>query len=108
MQAFVSYLRSVYLHKDKSIFKVSELPVDQFAESLGLPGTPKIKFLSKEMAKKKKNADRTATKATAEALKENSGSEVEEDSSSEEEEEKVLERTTTKVYPCFFFIFDIN
>ncbi|PBK81455.1 DEAD-domain-containing protein [Armillaria gallica] len=95
-RAFVSYLRSVYLHKDKSIFKVSELPVDQFAESLGLPGTPKIKFLSKEMAKKKKNADRTAAKATAEALKENSGSEVEEDSSSEEEEENVLEQTTTK------------
>ncbi|PBK63261.1 DEAD-domain-containing protein [Armillaria solidipes] len=94
-RAFVSYLRSVYLHKDKSIFKVSELPVDQFAESLGLPGTPKIKFLSKEMAKKKKNADRTAAKATAEALKENSGSEVEEDSSSEEEE-NVLEQTTTK------------
>ncbi|SJL10470.1 related to ATP-dependent RNA helicase dbp4 [Armillaria ostoyae] len=93
-RAFVSYLRSVYLHKDKSIFKVSELPVDQFAESLGLPGTPKIKFLSKEMAKKKKNADRTAAKATAEALKENSGSEVEEDSSSEEE--NVLEQTTTK------------
>ncbi|KAK0484665.1 ATP-dependent RNA helicase dbp-4 [Armillaria novae-zelandiae] len=96
-RAFVSYLRSVHLHKDKSIFKVSELPVDQFAESLGLPGTPKIKFLSKEMAKKKKNADRTAAKATAEALKENSGSEVEEDSSSgEEEEENVLEQTTAK------------
>ncbi|KAG7442879.1 DEAD-domain-containing protein [Guyanagaster necrorhizus] len=96
-RAFVSYLRSIYLHKDKSIFKISELPVDQFAESLGLPGTPKIKFLSKEMAKKKKNADRTAAKATAEALKENSGSEVEEDSSSSsDEEEKVLEQTTTK------------
>ena len=39
-------MRSVYLHKDKSIFKIEELPVDVFAESLGLPGTPKIKFLS--------------------------------------------------------------
>ncbi|KAL1948548.1 hypothetical protein VTO73DRAFT_12623 [Trametes versicolor] len=57
-RAFVSYLRSVYLHKDKSIFKVDELPVKQFAESLGLPGVPKIKFLSKELAKKKKNASR--------------------------------------------------
>ncbi|KAK0205422.1 P-loop containing nucleoside triphosphate hydrolase protein [Desarmillaria ectypa] len=102
-RAFVSYLRSVYLHKDKSIFKVSELPVDQFAESLGLPGTPKIKLLSKEMAKKK-NADRTAAKATAAALKDHSGSEVEEDSSSEEEE-NVLEQTTTKVYHWFIIIF---
>jgi hypothetical protein len=41
----VSYMRSVHLHKDKSIFKVEELPVDIFAESLGLPGAPKIKFL---------------------------------------------------------------
>jgi ATP-dependent RNA helicase DDX10/DBP4 len=58
-QAFVSYMRSVYLHKDKSIFKIEELPADLFAESLGLPGTPKIKFLSREIAKQKKNASRT-------------------------------------------------
>ncbi|KAF8153102.1 P-loop containing nucleoside triphosphate hydrolase protein [Crassisporium funariophilum] len=57
-RAFVSYLRSIYLHKDKSIFKLEELPVDKYAESLGLPGTPKIKFLSKEIAKQKKNAPR--------------------------------------------------
>ena len=48
----------MYLQKDKSIFKVDELPVERFAEALGLPGMPKIKFLSKEMAKKKKNASR--------------------------------------------------
>ncbi|KAF7292788.1 RNA helicase [Mycena indigotica] len=54
-RAFVSYLRSVYLHKDKAIFKVAELPTDRFAESLGLPGAPKIKFLSREVAKQKKN-----------------------------------------------------
>ena len=55
-QAFVSYMRSVYLHKDKSIFKIDKLPVDLFAESLGLPGTPKIKFLSKEIARQKNNS----------------------------------------------------
>jgi len=44
------------LHKDKTIFKVAELPVEQFAASLGLPGVPKIKFLSKEKAKEKKNS----------------------------------------------------
>ena len=52
----MSYLRSVHLHKDKTIFKVAELPVEQFAASLGLPGVPKIKFLSKEKAKEKKNS----------------------------------------------------
>lgn len=55
-RAFVSYMRSVYLHKDKSIFKVEELPAERFAASLGLPGAPKIKFLTREMAKKRKNA----------------------------------------------------
>lgn len=55
----MSYVRSVYLHKDKSIFKLDELPVDKFAESLGLPGAPKIKFLSREQAKKQKNVSRT-------------------------------------------------
>lgn len=43
----MSYLRSVHLRKDKSIFDVAALPVERFAESLGLPGTPRIKFLNK-------------------------------------------------------------
>ena len=63
LQAFVSYLRSVYLHKDKDIFKIDELPVDKFAESLGLPGTPKIKFLSKTVGKQRKNAPRAVEAA---------------------------------------------
>lgn len=63
-------MRSVYLHKDKSIFKVDELPADRFAESLGLAGAPKIKFLSKELAKKKKNASRSISAAQAAALEE--------------------------------------
>lgn len=61
----MSYMRSVYLHKDKSIFKIEELPADLFAESLGLPGTPKIKFLSKEIAKQKKKKN-TSTGTVAE------------------------------------------
>ncbi|KAJ7216492.1 P-loop containing nucleoside triphosphate hydrolase protein [Mycena pura] len=69
-QAFVSYLRSIHLHKDKSIFKLAELPAERFAESLGLPGAPKIKFLSKEVAKQKKNKSRAAEEAEAEVLEE--------------------------------------
>ena len=41
-QEFVLYIRSVYPHKDNSVFKIKELPVDLFAELLGLSGTPKI------------------------------------------------------------------
>ncbi|CAG8497469.1 9220_t:CDS:10 [Acaulospora morrowiae] len=50
-KAFISYMRSVYLQSDKSIFKVDELPADEFSASLGLPGAPKIKFVKKSQAK---------------------------------------------------------
>lgn len=69
-QAFVSYLRSVFLHKDKSIFKVSKLPIDAFAESLGLPGTPKVKFT--------KDAKKNAVKIKPPTEDESSSSEEEE------------------------------
>ncbi|TFK31678.1 DEAD-domain-containing protein [Crucibulum laeve] len=82
-RAFVSYLRSVYIHKDKSIFKLAELPVERYAESLGLPGAPKIKFLSKELAKQKKNASRTIEAAQADVLKEKQEKEAESDDGDE-------------------------
>lgn len=55
-KAFVSYVRSVNLHKDKDVFKAKELPVEEFATSLGLPGAPRIKFLAAKEVKAKKNA----------------------------------------------------
>ncbi|KAJ3113952.1 ATP-dependent RNA helicase dbp4 [Phlyctochytrium bullatum] len=50
-KAFISYMKSVYLQSNKAIFKVDELPSEAFAESLGLPGAPRIKFLKKSDAK---------------------------------------------------------
>ncbi|KAJ3788741.1 P-loop containing nucleoside triphosphate hydrolase protein [Lentinula aff. detonsa] len=85
-RAFVSYLRSVYLHKDKSIFKLAELPANEFAESLGLPGAPKIKFLSKEVAKEKKNADRRVDTAKQQALQEKHVEREDEDEDEDEDE----------------------
>lgn len=88
-QAFVSYLRSIYLHKDKSVFKLDALPVDRFAESLGLPGTPKIKFLNREIAKAKKNASREVVEAQAPGSDpdaEDSGSDPEASGSEDESE----------------------
>ncbi|TFY67036.1 hypothetical protein EVJ58_g1894 [Rhodofomes roseus] len=81
-RTFVSYLRSIHLQKDKSIFKVDELPVERFAESLGLPGMPKIKFLSKELAKKKKNASHAVALAESNAAREARVSEGEESDAS--------------------------
>ncbi|KAJ3762965.1 ATP-dependent RNA helicase dbp-4 [Lentinula raphanica] len=100
LQAFVSYFRSVYLHKDKSIFKIAELPANEFADALGLPGVPKIKFLTKEVAKQKKNADRRVDTAKQQALRERreeSDDEGETDdggvhSSSDEENESDVEK----------------
>ncbi|KAJ8514181.1 hypothetical protein ON010_g18704 [Phytophthora cinnamomi] len=46
-KAFMSYVRSVYLQPDREVFDATALPLDAFAESLGLPGAPRMPFLSK-------------------------------------------------------------
>ena len=51
-QAFVSYMKSIYLQKDKTIFDLTALPIEAFAASLGLPGAPQIKFIGQAHAKK--------------------------------------------------------
>ncbi|CEH14991.1 dead-domain-containing protein [Ceraceosorus bombacis] len=53
-KAFVSYVRSVHLQKDKSVFDVTKLPLDKYAAALGLPGAPKVKFVKEAQAAKKK------------------------------------------------------
>lgn len=57
-KAFVSYMRSVYLQRNKDVFKVHELPAEEFADSLGLPGAPKIKFVAKAAAKAAEKASK--------------------------------------------------
>lgn len=57
-KAFVTYVRSIYLQKNKDVFDMKKLDLDGFAASLGLPGTPQIKFQKGEDIKKLKNAPR--------------------------------------------------
>ncbi|KAL2429821.1 ATP-dependent RNA helicase DBP4 [Exophiala dermatitidis] len=57
-KAFVSYVRSVHVQKDKETFDLKKLDLEAFAASLGLPGTPKVKFVKGEDAKARKNAPR--------------------------------------------------
>ncbi|EIN14558.1 DEAD-domain-containing protein [Punctularia strigosozonata HHB-11173 SS5] len=97
-RAFVSYLRSIHLQKNKDVFKLSELPIQAFAASLGLPGAPKIKFLSREIAKQKKNAPRiqqVQESRKAHEASEDRNSESDEENSDEEhapgEEDKKAE-----------------
>lgn len=55
-KAFVGYMRSVFLKGDKAVFDVNKLPGAAFAEALGLPSIPKIRFVTQ--AKALKNAPR--------------------------------------------------
>ncbi|KAJ1978684.1 ATP-dependent RNA helicase dbp4 [Dimargaris verticillata] len=57
-KCFISYMRSVYLQKDKNVFNVHALPAEEFADTLGLPGAPIITFVEKSNAK---NQRRTST-----------------------------------------------
>ena len=84
-------MKSIYLQKDKSTFKLEELPADKFAESLGLPGTPKIKFLRKDIVQKKKNTPRVTQAIEAEE-KADSGS-----SSGEDGDDSIDEKPSSKV-----------
>lgn len=58
-KAFASYVRSIHVQKDKEIFKLDKLPLEEYASSMGLPGAPKIKFMKGDDAKARKNAPRT-------------------------------------------------
>ena len=95
-QAFVSYLRSVHLQKDKSIFDVTKLPAEAFAASLGLPGVPKIKFLSREQARVKKNASRDIAKLQDAPRSDDEGDEDDEGEAEEESEEESVKGSASE------------
>lgn len=56
-KAFMSYVRSVYLMPAKDVFDASQLPLDEFALSLGLPGAPRMPFLAKLQAASAEGGD---------------------------------------------------
>ena len=43
-KAFLSYARSVYLQSNKDIFRIQELPFQEYGESLGLAIVPEVKY----------------------------------------------------------------
>uniref|UniRef100_A0A9J7Y8N8 ATP-dependent RNA helicase n=1 Tax=Cyprinus carpio carpio TaxID=630221 RepID=A0A9J7Y8N8_CYPCA len=51
-QCFVSYLRSVYLMKNKDVFDVFQLKLPEYAMSLGLAVAPRVRFLNKAQQQK--------------------------------------------------------
>ncbi|XP_055910997.1 probable ATP-dependent RNA helicase DDX10 [Eupeodes corollae] len=60
-RAFVSYIKSVFLMKNKKIFNVSKLNTDDYAKSLGLVVVPRVRFLERfkkrQAAAQKTNKD---------------------------------------------------
>ncbi|KAL9000136.1 MAG: hypothetical protein Q9169_001211 [Polycauliona sp. 2 TL-2023] len=55
-KAFISYVKSIHLQKDKEVFKLDQLPLEEYSASLGLPGAPRVKFVKGDDAKTLKNA----------------------------------------------------
>ena len=47
-RCFVSYIKSVHLMKNKKIFSVENLPLQAYAESLGLAFPPRLRFLQRK------------------------------------------------------------
>ncbi|KAF2706632.1 DEAD-domain-containing protein [Pleomassaria siparia CBS 279.74] len=72
-KAFITYTKSVYLQKDKDIFKLKEYDFEAFAASLGLPGAPKIRFLKEDGEKQKKQASRQTLEVSESSEEEESG-----------------------------------
>lgn len=57
-KAFIAYVKSIHVQKDKEVFKLKDLPLEDFAASMGLPGAPRIKFIKGDDTKDRKNAPR--------------------------------------------------
>jgi ATP-dependent RNA helicase DDX10/DBP4 len=58
-KCFISYVRSIHLQRDKEVFDLKKLDLEEYAASLGLPGAPIINFQKGEDVKKLKNMPRT-------------------------------------------------
>lgn len=69
-KAFMTHVKSLYLQKDKEVFKLKEYDLEAYAASLGLPGTPRIKFLQNDDSKQKKQANREKIEVSEESEEE--------------------------------------
>ena len=64
-KSFKSYVRSIFLMPNKDIFSVKDLPLEEYASSLGLASTPNVKFIkesSRETLRTQKNVNHKLSK----------------------------------------------
>ncbi|WRT70571.1 ATP-dependent RNA helicase DBP4 [Kwoniella shivajii] len=103
-RAFISYMKSIHIQKDRSIFKFSELPAEAFAESMGLPGAPQIKFAEQKAVKvkggskkdEKNNEEEEVLERGVVGSDEESEGEDEEGSEDEDKSEEEVEETASE------------
>lgn len=95
-RAFVSYVKSVHLMKNKDIFNIQLLDTDAYARSLGLIVPPRIKFMYKKM-NAKNDSDEIKTEDTIQKLiskVEDEGSDL---SESEKDDTPIIPKQPKKV-----------
>lgn len=103
-RAFVSYIKSIFLMKNKHIFNCQMLDTDAYAKSLGLIVPPRIKFLHKYQHNDQNNAmmkqgeNKVDNNQVIEKLKANINDERSDQSGDEDDEEKQasLDRVSKK------------
>ncbi|XP_070503063.1 probable ATP-dependent RNA helicase DDX10 [Chironomus tepperi] len=60
-RAFIAYIKSVFLMKNKKVFDVESINFDEFAKSLGLVVTPRVRFLQRLKKRKEQQLKGTGT-----------------------------------------------
>lgn len=97
-RAFVAYIKSVVLMKNKKIFSVDALDTDAYAKSLGLVVSPRIRFLQRIRKGQAQKQEKTQRNANDEDSVENGSvsedDESDEGSSVEDENESDVEQAT--------------
>lgn len=119
-RAFVSYVKSVSLMKNKDIFNCQMLDTDAYAKSLGLIIPPRIKFMHKYQNKnqsttvKEQEEDYVENNVVIEKLKakadddEGSGQSAAEEEPKEVPAEKLIKKSKRKEIPNLNFHNDVD
>jgi ATP-dependent RNA helicase DDX10/DBP4 len=93
-KSFITYLRSIYLQSNKEVFDVHCLPTEEYAESLGLPGAPNIKFKAQGNSKNKsRQIESLDNKAVKPSLSKKKQIKLAQNVSSSEDDEEEMETT---------------
>uniref|UniRef100_A0A1B0BAY5 ATP-dependent RNA helicase n=1 Tax=Glossina palpalis gambiensis TaxID=67801 RepID=A0A1B0BAY5_9MUSC len=88
-RAFVAYIKSIFLMKNKKIFNVKALDMEAYAKSLGLILTPRVRFLERFL-KKQNNKETENLTDKKETQEDSSNFKVFHNNDSESDDEELL------------------